>query len=65
VQPAETLIAVHRTADAGEVREAFRTLRPRGGAKPLRAFSFLEVEGEEQSAEQVDLIGMAGECPRK
>src|SRR5262249_22791443 len=38
--PADTLIAVHRTAETGEVRETFRTLRPRGGPKPLRAFSF-------------------------
>jgi Family of unknown function (DUF6505) len=63
--PADTLIAVHRTAEDGEVREAFRTLRPRSGPKPLRAFSFLEVEGDERSAEQVDLIGMATERDRK
>jgi hypothetical protein len=61
----DTLIAVHRTAEGGEVREAFRTLRPRGGPKPLRAFSFLEVEGDEPPAERVDLIGMAGERERK
>ena len=29
----------------GAIREAFRTLRPRGTRKPMRAFSFLEVEG--------------------
>ena len=40
------------------MHEAFRTLHPRGGPKPLRAFSFLEIEGDEQPAEQVDLIGM-------
>ena len=32
----------------GETREAFRTLHARGGPKPLRAFSFLEVEGEDE-----------------
>ena len=59
-QPQDTLIAVHRTFEDGEVREAFRTLRPRNGQKPARAFSFLEVEGEdEQPGEAVDLIGMA------
>jgi hypothetical protein len=43
------------------VRESFRTLRPRNGPKPLRAFSFLEVDGEdEQPGEAVDLISMAG-----
>jgi hypothetical protein len=56
--PIDTLIAVHRSAEKGEVHEAFRTLHPRGGPKPLRAFSFLEIEGDEQPAEQVDLIGM-------
>ena len=59
-QPQDTLIAVHRTFEDGSVRELFRTLRPRNGPKPARAFSFLEVEGEqEQPGEQVDLIAMA------
>lgn len=58
-QAADTLIAVHRSFEGGEIREAFRTLHPRGGKKPMRAFSFLEVEGEDGPAEKVDLIGMA------
>ena len=60
-QPQDTLVAVHRVFEDGEVRETFRTLRPRDGQKPARAFSFLEVEGEddEQPGETVDLIGMA------
>jgi hypothetical protein len=65
-QPQDTLIAVHRTYEDGNVREAFRTLRPRAGAKPARAFSFMEVEGEddEQPADRVDLIAIArGEKP--
>src|SRR5215471_4795657 len=53
--PVDTLIAVHRTNEGGEIREAYRTLRPRAGAKPLRAFSFLEVEGEDEPTEEVDL----------
>jgi hypothetical protein len=58
-QPHDTLVAVHRTFEDGTVRESFRTLRPRSGARPARAFSFLEVEGEsEQTDEQVDLIAM-------
>lgn len=57
--PADTLIAVHRTTEADGIHEAFRTLRPRNGPKPLRAFSFLEVEDDMQPAESVDLIGMA------
>lgn len=61
-QPADTLIALHRSFEDGELREAFRTLRPRDGAKPLRAFSFLDVEGEEEAAEEkVDLLNLAQE----
>lgn len=59
-QPSDTLIAVHRTFEEGAVRESFRTLRPRGGAKPARAFSFMDVEGEyEGPADQVNLISMS------
>src|SRR5262249_14679338 len=60
-QPLDTLIAVHRSFEKGAVRESFRALRPRNGPKPLRAFSFLEVDGEdEQPGEAIDLISMAG-----
>ncbi len=59
-QPQDTLIAVHRSYEDGNVREAFRTLRPRDGQKPARAFSFMEVEGEdEEPGDAVDLIGLA------
>ena len=61
-QPQDTLIAVRRTYEDGNVREMFRTLRPRAGAKgnmPARAFSFLEVEGDAEPAEHVDLVGLA------
>ena len=57
--PLDTLIAMHRSADGGEIRETFRTLRPKDGPKPLRAFAFLDVEGEEEGAETVDLAAMA------
>jgi hypothetical protein len=58
-EPQDTLIAVHRAYEDGEVHESFRTLKPRNGPKPARAFSFLEVEGEDEGpGEQVDLIGM-------
>jgi uncharacterized protein DUF6505 len=57
--PADTLIAVHRSHQDGEIREAFRSLRPRQGPKPLRAFSFLEVEGDEELGEGVDLAALA------
>jgi hypothetical protein len=59
-QPAGTLIAVHRTFENGALREAFRTLRPRQGEKPFRAFSFLDVEGEDETpGEEVDLVNLA------
>ena len=57
--PHDTLIAMHRSHDSGEIREAFRTLRPKDGPKPLRAFAFLDVEGEDEPAEDVDLAAMA------
>jgi hypothetical protein len=63
--PADTLIAVHRSQENGEIREAFRSLRPKGGPKPLRAFSFLEVEGEENTDETVDLAALAKRDPER
>jgi hypothetical protein len=45
--PVDTLIAVHRTAADGEVREAFRTLQRRQEAGHGKAFSFVEVEHED------------------
>ena len=59
--PLDTLIAVHRAHEDGEIREAYRSLRPRDGPKPLRAFSFLEVEGEEEAGDEVDLAALAKE----
>ena len=60
--PADTLIAVHRAFEDGAIREAFRTLRPKDGPKPLRAFAFLEVEGEDEApADKLDLLGLAEE----
>ena len=59
-QPLDTLIAVHRSCDDGAVRESFRTLKPRDGAAPARAFSFMDVEGDdERPGEPVDLVGIA------
>jgi len=53
------LVAVHRSFDDSEVREQFRTLRPRHGEKPARAFSFLEVEGEDEAPiEAIDLVDL-------
>lgn len=62
--PRGMLAALTRKLEDGSVRETFRTLAPGLGAKPIRAYAFLEVVGEEQPAEQVDLLGIAkGERP--
>ena len=57
--PRDTLIAVRRTFEDGAIREAFRTLHPRGTRKPMRAFSFLEVESEEEPNEEMNLLALA------
>jgi hypothetical protein len=54
-QPVSTLIALHRVREDGEIRESFRSLRPKEGAKPFRAFAFLEAD-EEEAGERVDLV---------
>jgi Family of unknown function (DUF6505) len=61
----DTLIAVRRTFEDGAIREVFRTLQPRGTRKPMRAFSFVEVEGEEALAETVDLMNLGREAQRE
>lgn len=62
---AGTLLAMHRSLEGGEIREQFRalTLRDVGrGSDRLhahaRAFEVVEVEGEEETGERVDLVGM-------
>jgi hypothetical protein len=59
--PRDTLVAVRRTFEDGAIREAFRTLHPRGTRKPMRAFSFLEVESEEEPSEEMNLLALARE----
>ena len=50
--PKGMLAAVSRKYEDGAIREAFRTLTPSVGPKPLRAYAFLEVVGEEEPAER-------------
>lgn len=55
--PNGMLVAVSRKYEDGAIREAFRTLTPSIGPKPLRAYAFLEVAGEEDAPEErVDLL---------
>ena len=46
VHPVDSLIAVHRTAKDGEVREVFRRLQRRAGTGDGKAFAFVEVADE-------------------
>ena len=57
--PKGMLAALSRKHEDGAIREAFRTLTPAVGPKPMRAYAFLEVEGEEDApAEHVDLLAL-------
>jgi Family of unknown function (DUF6505) len=63
--PSQTLLAVQRSVENGEIRERFRTLKPRetaGDADRLhahaRAFTYHEVEDGTEPTEQVDLLGL-------
>jgi hypothetical protein len=57
--PKGMLAALSRRYEDGAIREAFRTLTPSVGPKPLRAYAFLEVEGEDEPVEeQMDLVNL-------
>ena len=63
--PKGMLAALSRKYEDGAIRESFRTLTPSVGPKPLRAYAFLEVAGEEDAPdEQVDLLTL-GKGKRK
>jgi hypothetical protein len=55
--PKGMLAALSRKYEDGAIREAFRTLTPSVGPKPLQAYAFLEVAGDDDAAEEhVDLM---------
>lgn len=63
--PPQTLLAVQRSVENGEIRERFRTLKPRQVTTDedrlhahASAFTFHEVEGEAEPVEEVDLRGL-------
>ncbi len=63
--PPQTLLAVQRSVENGEIRERFRTLKPRQAAADAdrlhahaRAFTFHEVEGDVEPTEEIDLLGL-------
>jgi hypothetical protein len=63
--PPQTLLAVQRSVENGEICERFRTLKPREAAPGAdwlhahaRAFTFHQIEGDTGPAEEVDLLGL-------
>jgi hypothetical protein len=63
--PVNTLIAVHRTARDGEVREAFRTLQRREGIGHGKAFAVVEVQDEPQADTGLKLVDLRREPQRQ
>lgn len=63
--PIGALIAVHRSAGGGEVRESFRRLQLREGQRHGKAFSFMEVEDETEPDSNLNLAKMSEEPPRR
>jgi len=65
--PEQTLVVLHRAVDeAGDIREQFRTVKaglPFDREGYSRVFAFHAVEGEDEPAERVDLVGLAGRAP--
>ena len=64
--PPQTLLAVQRSDEDGKIRERFRTLKPREATPDgdrlhahVSAFTFHEVEGDIEPAEEVDLLGLS------
>ena len=63
--PPQTLLAVQRSIENGDIRERFRTLKPKklvSGADRLhanaRAFTFHEIEDEEESPDEINLLSL-------
>lgn len=63
--PISTLIAVHRSANDGEVRESFRRLQLREGQGHNKAFSFMEVEDDTEPDAALNLASMSEEPQRR
>jgi hypothetical protein len=63
--PISALIAVHRSANDGEVRESFRRLQLREGQRHGKAFSFMEVEDDAEPESALNLANMSEELRRR
>jgi len=62
--PVSTLVAVHRSAGDGEVRESFRRLRLREGQRHSKAFSFMEVEDDSEPDGNVNIADLSTDPER-
>lgn len=62
--PISSLIAVHRSANEGEVRESFRRLQLRQGQRHGKAFSFMELEDDVEPDGNLNLADISRE-PRR
>ena len=64
--PVGTILALHRSAEGGAIREQFRTLHPREPGAPgtdrlhagARAFEIVEVDEDDGPEERIDLAGL-------
>jgi hypothetical protein len=63
--PIGALVAVHRSASDGEVRESFRRLQLREGQRHGKAFSFMEVEDDTEPDSTLNLAKMSEEQRRR
>jgi hypothetical protein len=63
--PLGALIAVHRSASDGEIRESFRRLQLREGQRHGKAFSFMEVEDDTELDNTLNLAKMSEEERRR
>jgi hypothetical protein len=63
--PKGMLVALARKYEDGEIREVFRTLTPGIGPRPIRAYAFLEVVGEDEATEEVNLLTIGKESARE
>jgi Family of unknown function (DUF6505) len=63
--PVSALIAVHRLASDGEVRESFRRLQLREGQRHGKAFSFTEVEDDIEPDNALNLAKRSEEASRR
>jgi hypothetical protein len=64
--PISSLIAVHRVAEDGEVRESFRRLQLKEGQdRHGKAFSFMEIEDDAEPDRDINLADMTVEPQRR